>query len=46
MATKEELIQLRDNANLPQGVKDLFNTAIEREELRVVLHHNKWLQTL
>jgi cobaltochelatase CobS len=34
MATKDELIQLRDSSNLPQGVKELFNTAIEREEFK------------
>ena len=34
MATKEELITLRDSSNLPQGVKELFNTAIEREEFK------------
>jgi hypothetical protein len=34
MATKEELIQLKSNPDLPQGVRDLFQTAIEREEFK------------
>ena len=35
MATKlEELMTMRDTPNLPQGVKSLFQTAIEREEFK------------
>jgi hypothetical protein len=34
MATKEELVALKDNPDLPLGVRELFNTAIEREEFK------------
>ena len=34
MATKEELMQLKNNPDLPSGVRELFNTAIEREEFK------------
>jgi cobaltochelatase CobS len=34
MATKEELINMRDTPNLPTGVKSLFQTAIDREEFK------------
>jgi cobaltochelatase CobS len=34
MATKEELITMRDTIDLPTGVKSLFQTAIEREEFK------------